>query len=182
MTWRRAILVLHRDLGYFFTGALLLYAISGLAVNHVDDWNPNFVIERREVTLDLPRDRAQVTEKAVRALLQPLGEEENLRGFDFPSATRVKIYLKDGSIVARLSNGQGEYESIRRRPLFYQANALHLNPVTWWKLFSDLFAVGLIVIAATGLTIPRGRAGLAGRGKWLVGAGIVTPLAAMLLL
>ncbi len=181
MNARRLVLALHRDLGYFFTGALLLYAFSGLAVNHVDDWNPSFDIERRAITLTLPRERSQVTEEAVLANLQSLDEADNLRGFDFPSSSRVKIYLKDGSIVARLGDGQGEYESIRRRPLLYQANSLHLNPATWWKAFSDLFAVGLIIIAETGLFVARGRHGLAGRGKWLVAAGLTAPLAAMFL-
>lgn len=180
MKWRAWALTLHRDLGYFFTGVLLVYAFSGLAVNHVDDWDPSFAVERREVRFELPRDRAQVTEEAVLALLEPLGEANNLRGFDFPSASKVKIYLKDGSIVARLADGRAEYESIRRRPLLYHANALHLNPVKWWKAFSDVFAVGLIVIAITGVCVARGRYGLAGRGKWLIGAGLVAPLAAML--
>lgn len=180
MKWRRLILALHRDLGYFFTGVLVLYAVSGLAVNHVDDWNPSFVVERRELTLDLPRERSLITEDAVLAALEPLGEADNLRGFDFPSSLRVKIYLKDGSIVARLRDGHGEYESIRRRPFLYEANSLHLNPAKWWKAFSDVFAVGLIVIAITGLFIARGKYGLTGRGKWLVAAGLVAPLAAML--
>lgn len=177
MRWRRWLIAVHRDLGYFFTGVLVLYAASGLAVNHIDDWNPNFAIERRSVTLDLPTDRAQITEQIVLDNLEPLGEAENLRGFDFPSARRVKIYLKDGSILASLADGRGEYESIRRRPLLYQANALHLNPARWWKAFSDAFAVGLIVIAVTGLFIARGTQGLAGRGKWLVGAGLAAMLA-----
>lgn len=180
MRWRPVILALHRDLGYFFTGVLLLYAASGLAVNHVDDWNPNFIVERREVTLALPRERSLITEDAVVAAIEPLGEADKLRGFDFPSALRVKIYLKDGSIVARLRDGHGEYESIRRRPILYEVNSLHLNPARWWKAFSDVFAVGLIVIAVTGLLIARGKYGLAGRGKWLVGAGLAVPLAAML--
>jgi hypothetical protein len=179
MKWRGWLIAVHRDLGYFFTGVLLLYAVSGLAVNHVDDWNPSFAVERREVTLELPTERSQVTRQAVLEVLEPLGEADRLRGYDFPSASRVKIYLKDGSIVANLADGQGEYEAIRRRPLLYHANALHLNPARWWKAFSDAFAVGLIVIAVTGLFIARGRHGLAGRGKWLVGAGLVGPLAAM---
>lgn len=182
MKWRRLVLALHRDLGYFFTGVLLVYAVSGLAVNHVDDWNPNFVIERREIKLDLPRDRSQITEEAILATLEPLGEGKNLRGFDFPSPSRVKIYLKDGSILARLRDGSAEYESIRRRPLLYEANVLHLNPTKWWRWFSDIFAVALIVIAITGLCIARGPQGLAGRGKWLVGTGLAAPLAAMLAL
>lgn len=180
MKWRRLILALHRDMGYFFTGALLLYAVSGLAVNHVDDWNPNFVVEHRTVKLDLPSDRSAITKEMILANLKPLGEDGNLRGYDFPSKSRIKIYLKEGSIAARLTTGEGEYESVRRRPLLYEANTLHLNPSDWWIVFSDLFAVGLIVIAATGLFIARGRQGLAGRGKWFVGAGMIAPLIAML--
>ncbi|RIK80520.1 MAG: hypothetical protein DCC67_09265 [Planctomycetota bacterium] len=182
MTCRRLVLVLHRDLGYFFTGVIMLYAVSGLAVNHVDQWNPSFSVDRRAVTLDLPTDRSLVTEEIVAENLARLGETGNLRGYDFPSASRVKIYLKDGSIVARLRDGRGEYESIRRRPLLFEANSLHLNPARWWRVFSDVFAVGLIVIAATGLFIARGSQGLAGRGKWLVAAGMIAPLAAMLAL
>jgi len=45
---RRLIIATHRDIGYFFAGLTALYAISGVAVNHIDDWNPNYVI-RREV-------------------------------------------------------------------------------------------------------------------------------------
>lgn len=180
MNWRRWFLVLHRDMGYFFTGALLLYAVSGLAVNHVDHWNPNFIVERKKINLNLPHERSLITEDAIRANLEPLGEADNLRGFDFPTDSRIKIYLKEGSIEARLASSEGDYESIRRRPILYQANALHLNPADWWIVFSDIFAVSLIVIAATGLFIARGRHGLGGRGKWFVGAGVILPLVAML--
>jgi len=58
---------------------------------------------------------------------------------------------------------------------------LHVNPETWWLLFSDIFAGALVLIALTGLFIGRGRYGLTGRGKWFVGAGVIAPLAAILL-
>jgi hypothetical protein len=45
---RPLIIATHRDIGYFFAGLTVLYAISGVAVNHMEDWNPNYVI-RREV-------------------------------------------------------------------------------------------------------------------------------------
>ena len=48
MKLRRLIIATHRDIGYFFAGLTVLYAISGVAVNHIDDWNPNYVI-RREI-------------------------------------------------------------------------------------------------------------------------------------
>jgi hypothetical protein len=37
--WVRAV---HRDLGYLAVGLTIVYALSGLAVNHIADWDPNF--------------------------------------------------------------------------------------------------------------------------------------------
>jgi len=39
--WRKLIIATHRDVGYFFAGLTVLYAVSGVAVNHIDDWNPS---------------------------------------------------------------------------------------------------------------------------------------------
>lgn len=182
MKWRKWALVLHRDLGYFFTGVIVIYAISGLAVNHADDWDANFIVAEQEVRLDLPQERYEITEDQVRANLVSLGAEDDYRSHDFPSPQKIKIYLADGSILAKLSDGQGTYETIRRRPVLYHLNALHLNPAKWWKIFSDVFAVSLILIVITGLLLPRGRLGLAGRGKWLLGAGVLVPLAALVMI
>jgi len=115
MNWRRFILALHRDLGYFFTGVTVLYAISGLAVNHADDWNPSFVSCRTEVKLDLPSEQSKIDTKAVKANLAQYGEADNYRGYDFPSPQKIKIYLKDGDVVADLKSGMGSLETYRRR-------------------------------------------------------------------
>jgi len=168
--------------GVFFTGVTVLYAVSGLAVNHADVWNPSFISRRTEVTLELPSDQAKIDTNAVKANLAQYGEADNYRGYDFPSPQKIKIYLKDGDVVADLKSGKGSLETYRRRPLLHQLNLLHLSPVKWWRTFSDCFAVGLLAIATTGLLIARGRHGLLGRGKWLVGAGLLVPLAAMLVL
>jgi hypothetical protein len=182
MKWRSWALVIHRDLGYFFTGVIVIYAISGLAVNHADDWDANFIVAEREVELTLPQDRYEVTEESVRANLVSLDAEGSYRSYDFPSPQKIKIYLEGGSILARLSDGKGTYETIRRRPVLFHLNALHLNPQKWWKLFSDVFALALILIVITGLLLPRGRLGLAGRGKWLLGAGVLVPIAALVMM
>ncbi len=57
--WRKKLFVLnrsfHRDIGYFCVGLILIYAISGIAVNHIDSWNPSYVLTRSEQTVaDLP--------------------------------------------------------------------------------------------------------------------------------
>ena len=53
--WRRWNNVLHRDLGYLVFALTFLYAVSGVAVNHTHQWNPNNVVthlhRRHESTL-----------------------------------------------------------------------------------------------------------------------------------
>ena len=49
---RRLNLATHRDLGYFFSSMILVYCISGIALNHVDDWNPDFVIHKKTIAID----------------------------------------------------------------------------------------------------------------------------------
>lgn len=179
--WRWWATALHRDIGFFFAGTVLIYALSGLAVNHIDHWNPDFIIERQQVTLDLPSDRDQIDRAGVLAVIEPLGCARQFQSFDFPSDRKIKIYLENGSILARLSDGTGEYETIRRRPLFYGFNRLHLDPEGVWLAFSDLFAFGLILLAITGILLRRGRQGLVGRGKWLMGAGFLLPVIMLVL-
>ncbi len=178
---RRLSRVLHRDLGYFFTGIVILYGVSGLAVNHVDQWNPDFEIKRYAVHLDLPGERINITENSVEKAVSNLADKGNLRSFDFPSSSRIKIYFDDGAIIADLKTGQGQYEAVRRRPFLYHFNYLHLHPGGWWRLFADVFAVSLILIAVSGLLLLSGRSGFVGRGKWLVGGGVLIPMMAVFL-
>ena len=51
MNWRRINHALHRDIGFLCVGLTLLYALSGIAVNHMHDWNANYSIERFKLTL-----------------------------------------------------------------------------------------------------------------------------------
>jgi hypothetical protein len=46
MKWRKFNIIIHRDLGYLCFGLTIIYAISGVAVNHIQDWNPTYVLEK----------------------------------------------------------------------------------------------------------------------------------------
>lgn len=46
--WSRPV---HRDLSFFFSGVLLIYAASGFMLNHKRDFNSDYSIRRQEVTL-----------------------------------------------------------------------------------------------------------------------------------
>jgi hypothetical protein len=45
INWRKWNRAIHRDLGYLCFGLTLIYTISGIAMNHIQDWNPNYKIE-----------------------------------------------------------------------------------------------------------------------------------------
>jgi hypothetical protein len=40
--WRGWLRAIHRDFGYLAVGFTLIYALSGIAINHITDWDPNF--------------------------------------------------------------------------------------------------------------------------------------------
>ncbi|PIE22930.1 MAG: hypothetical protein CSA62_10160 [Planctomycetota bacterium] len=173
---RRWCLILHRDLGYFFAGAVILYAVSGLAVNHINDWNPDFIVEHQERPFSLPSEQAAIDHDVVRAALKQHGINNKYRSYDFPTEHKIKIYLEDASLFMRLGEKTAAYESVHRRPFFFESNRLHLDPKGWWLVFSDIFALCLIFLAVSGLVILRGKNGFFGRGKWFVAAGLIVPL------
>lgn len=176
MRLRRLNNAIHRDLGYFLVGTTMLYAVSGFALNHVADWNPSFVIDRREVQTPIAEQAKSVTREWVLEVLRPLGEENHYRSHDFPTASKLKIYLDEGSLLVDLKNGRGVYETVRRRAVFYEINCLHLSPRHGWLAFSDVFAVSLIVVALTGLFMVKGTRGITRRGAVLAAAGLLVPL------
>lgn len=176
MRLRRLNNAIHRDLGYFLAGATILYAVSGLALNHVDDWNPNFVINRQDVQTPIPKDVAAVKREWALGVLEPLGERDHYRSHDFPTPSKIKIYLDEGSVFVDLKSGKGVFESVKKRPLLYQINGLHVSPRRAWLAFSDFFAAGLIVVSVTGLFVLKGGKGITGRGAIFAIAGILVPL------
>ncbi len=177
---RKLNIVTHRDLGYFFSALIIIYCISGLALNHVDDWNPDFIITRSTIQIDQDFPIANPKPSDILKLGEQVGEA-TYKVFDKPTQNQVKVYYKDASLHVNGSTREGLYERIERRPVFYHANVLHRNSLKGWKWVSDLFAFLLIVISITGLFVLKGKKGLKGRGKWFVGAGLMVPVLAWLI-
>jgi hypothetical protein len=178
--WRKWNRVLHRDLGYFFVGMTLIYALSGLALNHIDDWNPSYQVTLRDVQWeDAPVD--SVTRADVLAFLERYDVRDRYKKYYYPEPQQLRIFLKSGNVDVDLATGQGRMELLSRRPVFYQVNFLHYNPGRLWTWFSDIFGVGLMLIAITGLFILKGKKGITGRGAWLTTAGILVPLGLLLM-
>ncbi len=172
-TFRKWNRIIHRDLGYFFFGMTLIYAISGIAINHISNWNPNYIITNKKVESDI--FAKEVTEKKAIALLKLYGEDETYKNYKIIGKT-VRIYFQDGYININKQTGKGELEIIRKRPFFKEINWLHYNPNVWWTIFADIFAFSLLLLAISGLFIIKGKNSIKGRGAWLTIAGLLIPI------
>ena len=170
--WNRAT---HRDLGYFFFGVTLIYAISGIALNHLNDWNPSYSVNNATYSFEKGLNQKDITKEKVLDWLETAGHEDRYKKYYFPDSQSVKIFLKSGSMTVNLSTGQGNLELLVKRPFLYEFNYLHYNPIKWWTYFSDVYSVALIIIAITGLFIVRGKNGIKKRGAILTLAGITVP-------
>jgi uncharacterized protein len=177
MKWRKWNNILHRDLGYLCAGLTLIYAISGVAVNHIRDWNPNYRIDHIEATVKpLPQGQKPAM-PYVRQVLDQLDEDGKFKNVFLPDPETLNIFVEGNTISVTLSTGKVMQEKAVRRPGLYEMNFLHTNhPKKLWTWFADLYALSLALLAITGIFVLKGKKGLTGRGKWLVGSGVVLPL------
>lgn len=177
-SWRTWNNELHRDVGYVVVGLTLIYAISGVAVNHIEDWNPNYAIEREVKTFEAfgPLDR----DATIARLVAVLALEEPLDAFR-RTPTDVELVYEGWSVRADVAAGRATIERPVPRPVLIQFNDLHLNRVKgFWTWIADAYAIALCFMAISGMFVLRGRTGITGRGKWLVAAGVVVPVVAWL--
>ncbi len=176
--WSRPI---HRDLSFFFTGVLLIYALSGFMLNHKRDFNADYSIVRKELAVPTPLPR-QWTRAQVEQLLEQAGEKGNYLKHYLPEPEQLKVFIRGGStLTLDLESGRAVYESVRKRPVLSALNRLHYNPSRWWTLFSDIFLGALVTIVLSGLVMMPGRKGLWGRGGIELLAGVIVPLLFILL-
>jgi len=178
--WRKWNRATHRDLGYFFFFMSIIYGISGVAINHLDDWNPNFIVTHKTISLGNSIDK-KIKKQQVIELLKLYDEDDNYKNHYYPNPYTLKIFLKGGNALIDIETGNGMIEKMRRRPIFKEFNYLHYNPHVFWTWFSDAYAIGLVVLAFTGLFILRGKNGITRRGAWITAAGIIIPIVFLLI-
>lgn len=173
--WNRAI---HRDLGFFFTGTTMLYALSGLALNHRSDWNPWYRNERIEFTTHLDLSNEGDTEVKARRLLDEVYSSDDYERHSYIGNQQLHVYTTEGSrAVVHLSDGRGFINIHAKRVFFNEAATLHRNPREWWTRFSDIYAIALLIICLSGLFNVRGRQGVIGVGGLFLVAGFAVPIA-----
>lgn len=172
--WSR---ILHRDIGYFFIFTSLIYGISGIALNHMSDWNPNYSVEIKDFETSLMLSNNANVKNNILKLLDEIDDRDNYKKHYYPNDNKLKIFLKGGSsIMVNINSGKGMAEYLKRRPIFYESNFLHYNPNRLWTWFSDAFAAALILFAITSLFMVKGKKGIRGRGGIYLALGIIIPI------
>ena len=176
MNWRHLNNVLHRDIGYLAVGLTVVYAVSGLAVNHVRDWNPSYRVEK--TTFSIAPITATERDQIIREARQKLGVAQEPRNAFRPDPATLQLFFRDGNYRIDLPTGTVIAERARPRPVLFEMNQMHLNtPKRLWTVVADVYAVALLVLAVTGMFVLKGKTGIKGRGAWLTGAGVLLPVA-----
>jgi len=177
--WSR---ILHRDIGYFFIGTTLIYAISGIALNHMSDWNPNYSVTLKHFETDLNLTNTPQVKETILTLLDDVDNRTNYKKHYYPNSNQVKIFLKGGSsVLVNVKSGKGVAEYLRKRPIIFESNYLHYNPNRIWTWFSDAFAAALILFAITSFFMVKGKKGISGRGGIYTLLGFLIPILFLLL-
>lgn len=172
--WRLWLRAIHRDIGYFSVGLTVVYAASGLAVNHIADWEPNFRQVTREAALTLPA--AADDQTIARLALDTFALDAPLREV-FREDDAVELVLDQGSI--RIDTQTGRAVAVLQEERFFlrAANWLHLNRgKKAWTVVADTYAAFLLLLSFTGLWMFSGRKGLIGRAGVIAAAGALVPI------
>lgn len=153
----------------------LAYGISGIAVNHIADWNPSYRITKEFV--DVAPIPATTAPEIVAAAVERLGLKMAPTSSFRPDAETVQLFYKTKIYHVDLPTGKVMIESTVPRRVLYEMNQLHLNrPKRAWTYVADVYGIALILLAVTGLFVLKGRLGIGGRGGWLTAAGTLIPV------
>lgn len=185
LKWRKWLRALHRDAGYLAVGLTFVYAISGIAINHIDDWDPNFTAV--EATYQFPSELGTLdrfessdpakTKAAAQRVLVALGRTDPIQDAYALDETHLDITLEHTTLFVDTSARTIREEGQKPRLLLRAANWLHLNRgKKAWTYIADGYAALLIVLATSGLFMLKGKQGLVGRGGVLALLGAAVPI------
>ncbi len=176
MKLRKLLRVLHRDFGYFITAMTIVYALSGIYLNHRHDFNPDYKIFITEFQVNLP-NQSVLTRSDIKSALQSVKKDVVYKKHYINNQGNIKVFIENGEAVINPSTGEGTLHYLQKRPFIFSMNMLHRATLgTVWKWVSDIMGVILIFVAVSGLFILKGKRGFNRWGWWFVLAGILVPL------
>ncbi len=174
---------LHRDIGYFFIGLIITFCLSGILLNHRTQWKPiryKYDFKVVQTTFHLPKE--SVTLDSVKSFNEK-NKITDYNGYDFRGNSTLVIFYKSADATVNLVNGKAEINLWKQTPVVAQLYFIHMSfrDDNWFKWYSDIFALGLLTIAITGMFLVRGKNSFRKRGWWLALAGLIAPILAVIL-
>lgn len=172
--WRYWLRALHRDFGYTAVGLTFIYAASGLAVNHIGDWDPSFAnfTAQHELGPLGDADDAAIAKLAA----TKLGIKEEPRDVYRASPSELDLTYEHRSLHVNPESGHIDEEGQKPRFFLRVANWLHLNRgKKAWRYVADTYAAVLLLLATSGMFMIAGKKGILGRGAVFVAIGAAVP-------
>lgn len=172
--WRAWLRAIHRDIGYLAVGFTVIYALSGIAMNHIDDWDPNFhATELAQKIAPVPDDASDA--EAVRRIAAAAGVTGTPDDI-YRAGDEVRLSFPDGTKLTAI--GDTLTTQRRRDRLFFRlADWLHATRGKQaWKFIADVYAALLLYLAVSGIFMIKGRLGLRWRGAVLITLGLAGPI------
>jgi hypothetical protein len=172
--WRAWLRAIHRDIGYLAVGFTVIYALSGIAMNHIDDWDPNF--HASEATLKITPIPDELSDaEATRRIAVATGLTGKIDD-TFRAGDEVRLTYASGSKVTAIGDTV-TVQARRDRVFFRVADWLHATRGKQaWKFIADIYAALLLYLAISGIFMIKGRLGLRWRGAALIAAGLAAPI------
>ncbi len=173
---------IHRDLGYFYVGLIISFAVSGIMMNHRNQWHPEkYVIEKSSFQIT-PLEESQINDSVVQEIVKANGINDKFRRQSIKKG-ELRVSLEKTDIDIDLKTGKAEVTSFINTPVISQIMKLHKNTSDWWIYYGDIFGLSLITIAITGtMLLAKSKYSFKRRGWKLALAGVVFPLLVLFLL
>jgi hypothetical protein len=152
-------------------------------LNHRTTWNPvRYKYDFKQVQTNFHLPKESVTIDSVKSF-NKINNIDNFNDYDLRGDSTLVVFYKMADATINLTNGRAEINIWRKRPTLSQLYSLHsvFQDDNWYKWYSDLFALGLIFIATTGMFLMRGKNSFRKRGWLFAFTGIIVPIIALLL-
>jgi len=157
----------------------MIYALSGIAMNHIEDWDPNF--HATETTRKIAPIADELNDaEAARQIATAAGLTGKIDDL-YRAGDELRLTFASGSKVTAI--GDTLTVQYRRDRMFFRvADWLHATRGKQaWKFIADAYAVLLLYLAISGIFMIKGRLGLRWRGATLIAVGLVVPLGYLVL-
>ncbi len=172
----------HRDIAYFYLGLIIAFSLSGIFLNHRQDWHPRrYTFNTKEISVKLPDNQEMINDDFISSFTIENAIDDQVRRFQL-TETELRISYVNNDVEVNLASGKGKITTYKTTPILGQMTKLHVDTSKWWIYYSDIFGVAMLTIAFTGMFIQTGDKSFKKRGWKLALMGLIFPLIFLFLL